>query len=134
MKIKLLIIAIVFAFASCSTDKLDVAKAKESAENCLKAIDKGDYTAVTSEYYSSELASAESVAELSDKFKKLKEVTGEMQSFELKESDSQAVMGEESKVLLTYSVKHARVTTVEKFIVVLESGKYKIASHDIKNE
>ncbi len=134
MKIKLIFAVIAFVFLGCSTDKLDVAKAKESAENYLKAIDKGDYTSVTSEYFSSELASAESIAELSDKFKKLKEVTGAMESFELKSSDSQAVIGEESKVFLTYTVKHARVTTSEKFIVVLESGKYKIALHDIKNE
>ncbi len=134
MKIKLFIAITAFSFASCSTDNLDVTKAKESAENCLRAIDQGDYTSVTSEYYSSELASSESSAELTDKFKKLKEVTGAMQSFELRESAMEAAIGEESKIILVYTVKHARISTNEKFIIVLESGKYKIASHDIKNE
>jgi hypothetical protein len=134
MKIKLFIAAVIFAFASCSSDKLDPAKAKETVEACLTAIDQGDYAKVKTDYYSSELSSAESAEELTGKFKKLKEVTGDMQSFELKETEQRAELGEESQVILTYNVKHARVATTEKFNVILESGKYKISSHDIKNE
>jgi len=134
MKIKLLISAIIFAFASCSSDKLDLAKAKTAAEGCLTTIDKEDYPAVINEYYATELGNAEPAEELTNKFKKLKEVTGPMQSFELKESANTAEIGKESEAVLTYVVKHARVTTIEKFTVIIESGKYKISSHDIKNE
>jgi len=134
MKIKLLIVAIVFAFASCSSDKLDLAKAKETAEKCLTAIDKEDYPTVINEYYASELGSTQTPEELTAKFKKLKEVTGAMQSFELKSSDNSVEAMKESTATLVYVVKHDRVTTNEKFVIILENGKYKISLHDIKNE
>ena len=134
MKTKLLIVAIIFAFASCSSDKLDIAKAKETAEKCLTAIDKEDYTTVINEYYGSEFGSSQTPQELTDKFKKLKEVTGPMKSFELKASDNSTETMKESSATLTYSVKHERVTTSEIFIIVIESGKYKISSHNITNE
>lgn len=133
MKIKLLIAAFTFILFSCAGDKIELPKAKECAENCLNAIAKEDYTKVRMEYYSNDLGGAEPAAELESKFKKLKEVTGYMQSFELKESSISAEMGEEAKALLTYEVKHTRVTTTEKFTIIIENGKYKISSHDIKN-
>ena len=134
MKIKLFIVALFFALVSCSGDKLDMAQAKTAAEGCLTAIDKEEYPKVISDYYASELGSAEPAEELTNKFKKLKEVTGPMQSFEFKEGVSSAEMGQESAAVLTYSVKHERVTTTEKFTIIIESGKYKVSSHDIKNE
>ena len=134
MKIKLLIVALVFAFASCKNDKLDLAKAKETAEKCLTAVDKEDYTAVINEYYSNEFASSQTPEELTGKFKKLKEATGAMQSFELKSSDNLAETMQESTIVLTYVVKHERVVTNEKFIIVEEGGKYKISLHAITNE
>ncbi len=134
MKTKLFIVALLFTFFSCSKNEMDLAKAKETAENCLNTIAKEDYTKVRNEYYSNDLGGAEPAEELDSKFKKLKEVTGDLQSFELKESSISAEMGEETKAVLTYSVKHARVTTIEKFTIIIENGKYKIAGHDIKNE
>jgi len=136
MKIKLFFCALlmVFMFAGCSTDRVDAEKAKQTVENCLKAIDKGDVATVRSEYYTSEFVQSETEEQLKEKFQKLKEVTGAMTSFEVKESKAESETGEEACVLLTYSVKHDRVTTREEFVVVIESGKHKIGSHLISNE
>src|ERR1700752_1939844 len=102
MKIKLFIAALLFVFVSCSNDKLDIAKAKETAEKCLTAIDKEDYTTVINEYYASELGNSQTPEELTGKFKKLKEVTGAMKSFELKASDNSVEAMKESSATLTY--------------------------------
>ena len=132
MKIKLLFAAIVFTLFRCSEPKMDLAKAKETAEGCLKTIDKGDYAKVKSDFYSSELGE-QSAEELESKFKKLKEVTGDIQSIELIESAISNTPGEEPKVMLTYTVKHTKIATTEKFVIIMEGDKYKVALQDIKN-
>jgi hypothetical protein len=132
MKIKLLIAAIAITLFNCAGEKMDLAKAKETAEGCLKTIDKGDYAKVKSDYYSTELGE-QSAEELENKFKKLKEVTGDIQSIELIESAISNAPGEEPKVMLTYSVKHTKITTTEKFVIIMQGDDYKVALQDIKN-
>ncbi|HXB39698.1 MAG TPA: hypothetical protein VNZ49_04100 [Bacteroidia bacterium] len=134
MKTSIFIAAITLFFASCSLEKPNTEKAKQVVENCLKAIDKGDVKTVREEYYTSEFVRAETEEQLAEKFKKLKEVTGAMKSFEMVQNAVQEETGEEASVLLTYLVKHDRVTTREEFVVVVESGKHKISSHLISNE
>jgi len=118
----------------CSVAKLDMNAAKETVENCLKAIDKGDYAAVKSTYYSTEFVQSESEEKLAEKFNKLKEVTGKMQSYELKESKVESEAGEEECIKLVYDVKYERVTTHEDFVIIIEGGKHKIASHLVSNQ
>ncbi len=134
MKSKLIIAACTLFLASCSMEKPSTEKAKIAVENCLTAIDKGDVKTVRSEYYTTEFVQAETEEQLAEKFKKLQEVTGPMQSFEMTQNAVQEETGEEASVLLTYKVKHARVTTKEEFVVVIEGGKHKIGSHLITNE
>ncbi len=134
MKIKFLIPVLAIILASCSLEKPNVEKAKAAAEACLKAIDKGDVATVRNEYYTSEFVQAETEEQLKDKFQKLKEVTGPLVSMEATQASLQEETGTESCVLLTYSVKHERVTTREEFVVIIEGGKHKIGSHTITNE
>lgn len=131
-KINLFVTALAFILFSCAGEKMELPKAKEVAEACLTAIDKGDYAKVKSEYYSDALGGA-SADEMDSKFKKLKDVTGDMQSFELTESTVNNIAGEEPNVILTYNVKHSKINTVEKFVIVIEGSKYKISLHDVRN-
>lgn len=134
MKAKILIAAFALFLFSCAADKLDIAKARDTAEKCLTAIDKEDYAAVVNDYYSKELNGSQTQEELSAKFKKLKDVTGPMQSFELKSSDNSVEPLKESSCTLTYVVKHERITTNEKFTIIEEDGKYRISQHEIRND
>ena len=127
----LLSIALLIA---CSMAKLDMNKAKETAENCLKAIDKGDYASVKNNYYTTEFVQGEGEEKLAEKFNKLKAVTGKMESFTLKESKEESEAGEEACIKLVYDVKYERVTTHEDFVIVVEGGKHKIASHLVSNQ
>lgn len=130
----LILVTAVLAFVACSPEKPDAEKAKKVVEECLNAIDKGDIKTVREQYYTSEFVSAESEEELADKFKKLRDITGEMTGFEVMESVVETEMGEEACVRLSYKVKHARVTTREDFVVVIEGGKHKIGSHLVTNQ
>ena len=134
MKAKLIITVVTILFASCSSNRLDTTQAQQAVENCLKAIDKGDVATVRSDYYTTEFVQTETEEQLKEKFKKLKEVTGDMKSFEMTQNAMQTETGEEACVLLIYLVKHNRVTTKEEFVVVMESGKHKIGSNLISNE
>lgn len=134
MKKIALFIASFLLVMGCSMGKLEMNKAKETAENCLKAIDKSDYAAVKSTYYTKEFVQSESEEKLAEKFNKLKEITGKMQSYELKESKEENETGEESCIKLVYDVKYERVTTHEDFVIVIEEGVHKIASHLVTNQ
>jgi len=134
MKNILFAAAVCLLLTNCSLEKPIVEKAKQAVEGCLNAIDKGDIKKVREEFYTSEFVQAETEEELTEKFKKLREVTGAMQSFEAAQGGTQEETGEEASVLLTYTVKHDRVTTREEFVVVIEGGKHKIGSHMISNE
>lgn len=132
---KILFITVLTALATaCSLEKPNLEKAKAVVENCLKAIDQGDVKTVRDEYYTSEFVKAETEEELTNKFNKLKEITGPITSMELTESKLETEMGEEACVHLVYNVKHTRVTTKEDFVVVIEGGKHKIGSHLVTNE
>lgn len=120
--------------AGCSLEKPNAESARQTVEACLKAIDKGDVKAVREEYYTSEFVNAESEEELTEKFRKLQEVTGKMTGFEISESTVESELGEEACVRLTCIVKHERVNTREEFMVVIEGGKHKIGSHMVTNE
>lgn len=134
MKVKTLVAAFAILLAGCNLEKPNAEKAKAVAEACLKAIDKGDVATVRNEYYTSEFVEAETEEQLKDKFTKLKEVTGPLVSMEATQAALQEETGTESCVLLTYSVKHERVTTREEFVVIIEGGKHKIGSHTITND
>jgi len=130
----LILAVIAFTLASCSLEKPNIEKAKAVVEKCLKAANDGDVKTVRDECYTSEFVSAETEEQLKEKFQKLKEVTGNMTSFEAAQAAVQEEVGEEASVLLTYLVKHDRVTTKEEFVVVIEGGKHKIGSHLVTNE
>lgn len=129
---KLFILTIVALVAfGCKAPTLD--GAQRVAENCLQAVDKGDYKTVRSEYYTEEFVMAESEEKLTEKFNQLKDVTGQLESYALIENRADNETGSES-ITLVYEVKHNKVTTREEFLVVLEGSKHKIASHIVTNK
>lgn len=134
MKKITLFAATIMLLTMCNSEKLSYPPAREASENCLKAIDKGEYDKVIADYYSTDFGSVEPPEELKSRFQKLKDITGNITSIELKDSAMRAEVGEEAQVILTYRVTHERIVTTEKFTVSEQAGKYKITGHDIKND
>ena len=134
MKIKFLITAAsLFLLASCTSEKVDIAKAKVVCENAMKAIDKGEFDKVKNDYYSTEFSEGTSKEDFASKFTKLKEACGDLVSYTLKDSSSAAEPGYEAQAVLTYEVKHSKITTTEKFVVVNDHDGYRIAKHSVNN-
>lgn len=120
------------ALAACSGGKVDYAKAKQVAEGALQSINKGDVEKVKNDYYSEDLVNT-SGEDLQAKFSKLKDLTGNLVSYTLKDSSGSSEIGEPTMAKLTYEVKYERVTTTEQFIVSEQGNKYRITTHTVNN-
>ena len=111
----------------------DAKKAEAVAEKCLQAIDHADYKSVIEDCYSTDPGSRQSLESVTEKFNKLRVITGKMISFKLKSSESKSEVGEESMVILTYIVNRERVNTTEKFFVQEQGSDYRIVLQDVEN-
>lgn len=133
MKLRLIIPVIgIFLLASCGGGKVDYAKARQVAEGAITAINQGDVSKVKEEYYSAELL-ATSGEELQEKIHRLKDLSGNLVSYTLKDSSGSSEIGEPTMVNLTYEVKYEKVTTTEQFIVSEQGNKYRITTHTVNN-
>jgi hypothetical protein len=130
--IKFFVPAVLLLLISCSGGKPDYAKAKQAAEGALQSINQGDVEKVKSDYYSNDLITT-SGEDLNEKFTRLRDLTGNLISYTLKDSSGSAEIGEPKMVNLTYEVKYDKVTTTEQFIVTEQGNKYRITTHTVNN-
>jgi hypothetical protein len=117
--------------AACSSDKIEIPEAKNAAENLIKAIDKQDY-AETSNYYTVNFNQSESEQQRAEKFKQLRDVMGNMESYQLVDSTNATEPGIEASAVLTYRIKRSSINSLETFTVVYDEGNYRVANHSIK--
>lgn len=122
----------ILILAGCS-DKPEIPKAKETVEALMHAIDQEDYQGA-SEYYTADFNASEPAEVRTEKFRQIRDAFGKLESFALKESKEEARFGEPAEVILTYTVRHSALNSVETFVVVKEEGKHKVSRHDIKGE
>lgn len=130
---KLILFIGILSLWACSTDKLDTEKGKAAVETLIRKIDKEQYKGL-SDLYSDDFNAGESLEVRSEKFKKLKQAMGEVQSLDLTEAKNEAVPGDECRLTLTYKIKRSRISSVETFVVILEDGKYKVFDHSIRSD
>lgn len=130
---KLLLVLISISLIGCDTEQLDQTKAEETVESLIQNISQEEYDKV-SDFYTDSFNSGEPLEVRTEKFKALRNAMGALKSQELIEKEHQADFAEQAKLILTYKVKYARVTAIEKFTVVKEDGSYKVSRHDIKTE
>lgn len=130
-KLFYLFVVILIACAGCG--KVDPNKAKALVQSLILKIDSGKY-AETSNYYTDEFNEAESLDARIEKYKKLKEVLGDVQSMECISEKDSTDFDDRPTVELIYKVKHTKLTSLEAFVVVSQNGDYKVEQHDIKLE
>lgn len=128
---KLLFVITVITFASCSREKLELIKAKNVVESLIKTCDKEDYKNV-SQYYSEAMLEGESEQVRTEKLKKLREVMGSVQSFDMVQSRD-SIYNDFPALVLTYKVKHDYVVALEMFTVIIEKGEYRIAQQNVQS-
>jgi hypothetical protein len=107
---------------ACSSEKLEISKAKTCVESLISAADKGDFEQVK-KLSSESFNEGEPAEQRIEKLKMLKNALGDVVSMQLTDSLSEAKSGEEAKILLTYKVKHSKISSIEKY-TVLDQGGY----------
>jgi hypothetical protein len=130
---KLFLLATVIVIACVGCGKVDPEKAKVLVQSLIQKIDSGKY-AETSNYYTDEFNAGESLDARTDKFKKLKEVFGNVVSLECISEKKSIDPDDRPTVELVYKIKHANLTSLESFTVVSQAGDYKVEQHDIKQQ
>lgn len=130
---KLLFLIVLIPFFSCDSEKLDQTKAVNTVEALIQNLNEQEYDK-TSDFYTDSFNSGEPLEVRTEKFKALRNAMGAIQSKELVETEHESNFAEQAKLNLTYKIKYARVTAIEKFTIVKEANAYKIARHDIRTD
>ena len=123
----------ILLLAACSSEKLQMGEAKKTAESFIWQLDKGNYSDL-SKILSDSYNASESNEKLVEKYKKLKDILGNVKKVQLTESVLEEKTGEESKVILTYLVTHDKLNSQEVFAVVKEGNTYKVADHSVESK
>ena len=116
---------------SCTGQDMDMDKAKSTAVTAINTIGNGEFEKLA-ELFSTDFSNSEPKEVRLQKFKQIIDATGPVQSFELIDSTSVSEIGEESRITLSYSVKHTHLNTIETYKIGKESGIYVIVGIDIQ--
>src|ERR1044071_6582071 len=116
----LLSIFLTFFTAISCVPKPEMNGAKACVQGLLEAIKTENYNDA-GKYYASVYQEKESGEQRTEKLKKLNETLGKIESYQLVDSLLKDKEGE-SAMVLTYKIKHSKLTTVEKFVVVKDEG------------
>lgn len=130
---KILFVLTAITLFSCSADKMELPKAKANVEGLLQKIDSEQFSEVA-DYYAADFNAGEPEEARAAKFRKLKSAMGGITKMELVNSKSEANIGEESKITLTYKVTRTKIISLETFVLLQEEGDYKVAAHSITTE
>lgn len=113
-------------FLSCAWIKVDPEKARAVAENYLNDQKNERYDDIN-DYFTPSFNESEPLEQKIEKLKKIKDVLGAIESFELADTKvTQRGLDDPSTVQLTYKVKYIRGTAEQMFIIMNEEGEHKI--------
>lgn len=133
MLIRLIAFLFILFSIACTPSKINKDEALKLTDNLMNDLKSGNYQNVDA-YFSSSFNNSEPFDKKIVKYKRLKEVMGSMESFELmsatEEYDAEAGVNQ-FKVI--YKVKCSRVTAKETFLVVKDEGDLKIVFQNIEN-
>ena len=123
---------LILFLAACSAN-LDQYKAKALTDELIQKINSGAYNEL-SPYYTDELNEGEPIAARTEKFKKLKDVLGDVVSTQIVSEKDSTTQDETNCIILIYNVKHTKYTSREEFTVVKQGGSYKVSQQKIDKE
>jgi len=132
MKIHLPIFLLLLFISSCAV-KVDQTKARAMAEQLLNDLKNENYNNVNN-YYTASFNESEALEAKIEKFKRLKDTMGAIQSYELLSSkenyDSDRGI---NQLELKYKEKCSKITVDETFLIISDEGNEKIIFQNIEN-
>jgi len=120
-------------FISCGLADVDQAKSQAVAESLMNDLIHEDYSNLDS-YYTASSNESEPLEKKIEKFRKLKEVLGPIQSFELTSArESKTSDDGGPKMELKYKLKCANTTVTHTLIIINDEGSHKITFQNFEN-
>jgi hypothetical protein len=130
---KLFVVITVVVMACSGCGKVEPNKAKALVVSLIQKIDSGKYDE-TSAYYTDEFNAGESLDARIEKYKKLKDAFGDVQSIDCISEKDSTDPTDRPIVQLQYRVKHTKLTSLEAYSVVSQNGDYKVESQDVEKQ
>jgi hypothetical protein len=127
----LMVIIVVLLFSACSSDQLEIGKAKKCAEGFLNTLKVNNFDEAE-KYYSTDEFYSEATQTRSEKIEELATSIGKVISYSLTDSAFVELKGEPSAIYLTYKVENEKINSTQIFIIQKEGSEYKIISQDVK--
>ena len=123
---KVLSLLLLTALVACNINKPEPIKAQALAEQILEDMKKEDYTNLE-KYYTIALNEGEPLEKKVEKFNKLTEALGKLQSYTLT-SSTESNFGDQPALTLKYDLKCSKINAEQSFTIVVDEGAYKIAA------
>jgi hypothetical protein len=120
-------------FSACQLGKIDKSKAIELTTQLLSDLKQENYDRLDS-YYMDSFNASEPSERKKEKFKRLREVMGPIQSIEMLEAieEHDSVSGL-MKLKIKYKVTCSKVTALQTFVIINDEGNLKIIFQNIEN-
>lgn len=129
----LLFLLSAISHCGCGLGKIDHQQAKSLVENLLNDLQNENYTSLN-KYYTSSFNESEPDEKKIEKYKRLKEVMGPIQSYKLvSEQESRDEDKGFKRLELIYHVICTKVTVKETFLIINDEGELKIIFQNIEN-
>ncbi len=135
MKRVILVIVLInlFIATGCGLTRVDPAEGKQITKSLMEDRKKGNLDNL-GDYYLSTYLAQESVESMAEKLRKIEEVAGRVQSYELVKEEQFYDEGTAyHQLVLEYKVKCDRTTLRETYIVVKDEGRTGILAQDTQN-
>lgn len=119
--------------AACSLATIDENKAKAVAESLMNDLKNENY-ANLNDYYTASFNESEPLEKKEEKYKRLKDVMGRVESYELisKRMDESSDLGG-PKIELKYKMKCSRTIVTHTLVIINDEGSHKIAFQNFEN-
>lgn len=124
---------VMLAALVCGCGNLNHDKAKAIAEALIQKENSQDIEG-TSQYYTYDFNNAQPVEVRKDQLKQLHDAFGDLTGTELKSIKDTTDPNDLKCVDLIYRVKHARLNSIEEFVIINDEGDYKVELHSINKE
>ena len=117
----------------CGMNKPELAKSKELIEKLMIDLKSENYQNLN-QYYTDSFNEGQPLDLKTDKYKKLKEALGTIESYEFEVSKENNTIENLPALDLTYMVKYSRIPVKFMFTIIKDEGKYKITFQNIESK
>jgi len=130
---KRIIPILLILLVSCGGQKMELDKAKTTAETLIEVI-KAEQFDKFPDIYSKDFFQNITQQQWIDDLNKLKEILGSIDSYTLTETNFEHNIDKPDDIVLVYEIQHSKFKSHQTFTIIIEDGKYKVFGQHIKSD